>query len=109
MSVLARIFEIKRGVVEAARARRSINDIQSIANEADPCRGFKAALELATPQIALIGEDKQASPSKGLIRTDFDAAKIAAAYERTGARALSRLTDAPHCQGGAEHSQRARR
>jgi indole-3-glycerol phosphate synthase len=108
MSALTRIFDVKREEVASAKSRISLVDIAAMARDAEPTRGFRSALSQADKPVALIAEIKKASPSKGLIREDFDAEEIARVYERAGAHALSVLTDEPHFQGSAENLQRAR-
>jgi indole-3-glycerol phosphate synthase len=99
--VLAEICAEKRRHVAAMRQRRPVAHLEALAREAPPARGFKAALEatLAQGRLALIAEIKKASPSKGLIRADFDPAALARAYRDGGASCLSVLTDQPYFQG----------
>lgn len=108
MSVLDGIFARKRDEVEAARAAVPLEELKAHAADGEPPRGFALALRTATPPIALIAEVKKASPSKGVIRADFDPVAIAEAYERAGAHAMSVLTDGPGFQGSAENLRRAR-
>src|SRR5687767_12179015 len=100
MSLLTRIFERKRE--EVARASQSVplDQIKGQAADAEPPRGFRGALQNADG-LALIAEVKKASPSKGIIRPDFDAAEVAKAYERASAHCLSVLTDEHYFQGSA--------
>ncbi|WP_439477686.1 indole-3-glycerol phosphate synthase TrpC [Brevundimonas sp.] len=100
--VLAGIAAYKRMDVAARKTATSQDSIESLARVASPPRGFRAALEHHvehTGRPALIAEIKKASPSKGLIRADFDPPVLARAYERGGATCLSVLTDAPSFLG----------
>ena len=110
MTILERILEVKRGEIAAARARAPQAVLEKSAREAPPVRGFAQALraKIAAGGPAVIAEVKRASPSKGLLRADFDPAAIAKSYEISGAACMSVLTDMEFFQGAPEHLAAAR-
>ncbi len=108
--ILERILARKREEVEAARAAVPFEQMQKRAAAARPPRDFVGALRarIAAGRPAVIAEIKKASPSKGLLRADFDPATIARSYEAGGAACLSVLTDRDFFQGAHEHLAQAR-
>ncbi len=108
--ILQRILETKRGEIEAARRVLPQDELEARARAAPAPRDFVGALraKIAAGRTAVIAEIKRASPSKGLLRADFDPAAIARSYEAGGAACLSVLTDRQYFQGAPEHLVAAR-
>jgi indole-3-glycerol phosphate synthase len=108
MSVLDKIIAYKRDEVATRKQQRAWGAIDAEARMQPKPRGFRAALGQDRLQPQLIAEIKKASPSKGLIRADFDPAVLARGYAEGGAACLSVLTDAPSFQGHEDYLIAAR-
>lgn len=107
--ILDQIVVRKKAEVARLYAQYKLADLEKAAELLQPCRGFAAALQtkVASGGIAIIAEIKKASPSKGLLRADFNPAAISQSYAKAGACCLSVLTDVDFFQGADEYLQQA--
>lgn len=108
MSVLDEILATKRAEIALFGSDEALDTLRRAARDSAPARDFERALRGADGRLAVIGELKRRSPSKGDLAPDLDPASVATAYERGGAAALSVLTDGPYFGGSAADLEDAR-
>jgi indole-3-glycerol phosphate synthase len=108
--ILNKILATKRDEIAVSKARIGLDEIKLLAENQPSARNFVGAIrkKIAAGNAAVIAEIKKASPSKGVIRADFNPAEIAKSYEKCGAACLSVLTDVEYFQGSAEYLKQAR-
>jgi indole-3-glycerol phosphate synthase len=108
--ILNKILGTKRQELQIAKAAKSLDQIREEAYQQEDPRDFAGSIhaKIVAGRPAVIAEIKKASPSKGVIRADFNPAEIAKSYEKGGAACLSVLTDEQHFQGSAQYLKRAR-
>ncbi|MCW8853262.1 MAG: indole-3-glycerol phosphate synthase TrpC [Gammaproteobacteria bacterium] len=108
--ILKKILLRKEEEIAERSAKQTIDDLRQIIVDASPVRGFIKSIEnkIAKGEAGVIAEIKKASPSKGILRQDFNPAEIARSYEQHGAACLSVLTDKDFFQGSEEYLQQAR-
>ncbi|MEO1561417.1 MAG: indole-3-glycerol phosphate synthase TrpC, partial [Cyanobacteria bacterium J06632_19] len=107
-NILEEIIWYKEAEVDQMREKQSLQDLQRQVAHVPPSKDFLAALRQGKTKPALIAEVKKASPSKGVIREDFDPVQIALEYEKGGASCLSVLTDKKFFQGSFENLSKVR-
>jgi len=107
MTILDKIALTKKEEVARLHRERGLDSLKEGALSSPPTRGFRKALQ-RPGRLSLIAEVKKASPSKGVLRADFDPVAIARAYESAGAHAVSVLTDVPYFQGSIDYLRQAR-
>ena len=108
-NILEEIIWYKEAEVDQMREKQSLQDLQRQVKNVPPSKDFLAALRQGKTKPALIAEVKKASPSKGIIREDFDPINIAKSYERGGAACLSVLTDSHFFKGSFDNLRRVRK
>jgi len=108
MSILQKIAETKREEVARLKKERGLASLKEGARSQEPSKDFKAAIH-RPGKLSLVGELKKASPSKGVLREDFQIEPLAKAYARSGAQALSVLTDVQYFQGALGNLKTAKR
>ena len=107
-SILDKIVQHKRTEITAAKRSVSLESLENQIRDVDPPRNFVASLRANLPQVGLIAEVKKASPSKGVIREDFDPVSIAIEYASAGANCISVLTDSHFFQGHLDFLRQVR-